>query len=616
MLTPSAILFDRDDIVIGREAARASVMEPDLYAECFKRDIGGSVYHRKIGGVDVPPEVLSALILERLKADAERRLDVPIRRVVITVPAFFDETRRKATQDAGRLAKLEVLDIINEPTAASVAYGYNRGFFAPSKSNASSRPTRVLVYDLGGGTFDVTILQIQGSQFQALATDGDVRLGGKDFDERLVDYLAEQFAAQHGADPRSDPQDAAQLWLDAQEAKHTLSERNRAMVMLFHAGVRMKIEVTRNQFEELIRDLIERTETTTSLVVKQAGLEWSQIDHVLLVGGSSRIPMVSDMLRQLTGKVPDASASPDEVVAHGAALYAATLMDEAGTFKAAPCKLQNINSHSLGVIGLDPKTHQRQNAVVIPKNTRIPCRATRTFKTAKAGQKNVMVAIVEGESHRPEECISLGQCVVRDLPDGLPKGSPIHVEFRYGADGRISVSASVPSVRQSAHVRIERDEERCLEGLDTWRARLGGISTTQCTDVSSQGPIDLNDRASVLRRIDSRHINIGKAAVKQEVPRSLRRTRDAAKTAADELERTLTALREAEAAKKSAVSTAEAVRFGSTYAQAKRAYETALTQSDFAYLVLGRECLAKRFHPQESAKDVEEIENLKVHVQD
>ena len=203
LLTPSAVLCD-EEIVVGKEAVKSSALTPERYAECFKRDMGGPSFHDKIRGMDVPPEVLSAFVLERLKQDAEQRLG-PIRRVVITVPAFFDETRRKATQDAGRLAGLEVMDIINEPTAAALAFAHSRGFLDDSPS-AEAKPQRVLVYDLGGGTFDVTVLQIEARSFLALATDGDVRLGGKDFDERLVNHLADKFLAAHGIDPRGDPQ--------------------------------------------------------------------------------------------------------------------------------------------------------------------------------------------------------------------------------------------------------------------------------------------------------------------------------------------------------------------------------------------------------------------------
>jgi molecular chaperone DnaK len=612
LLTPSAVFFDRDEVIVGREAVRAAVMEPDACAECFKRDMGGSVYHRKVRGVDVPPEVLSAFVLDRLKRDAEQRLG-PIRQVVITVPAFFDETRRKATQDAGRLAGLEVLDIINEPTAAAVAFGYQQGFFGPSAGSAAAKPMRVLVYDLGGGTFDVTILEISPDGFRALATDGDVRLGGKDWDERLVDHLAGQFAAEHGVDPRSDPQDVAQLWLDAQEAKHSLSERSRATVMVFHAGIRMKIEATRQVFHDLTRDLLERTETTTSLVIKEAGLDWPQIDRVLLVGGSIRMPMVSEMLRRVTGKEPDRTASPDEAVAQGAALYAATLLNRDGHPELDRCRLQNINSHSLGVVGIDPKTKHRTNVIIIPKNTAIPCRVSRVFPTAKADQRSVKVAVVEGESERPEACILLGECVVRDLPPGLPKGTQVHLEYSYAANGRIAVSARVPQAHQSARVEIVRNQERNLENLDTWRARLCAGAAQPSSVFAGGGPVDPNDRTSVLRRLDALYLELGKAAAKEQLPPALTRSQQTARSAAAELDRARTALAQAEQAKQSACGQGEAMRLGSELARAKTAFEQAQTQSDFAYLVLGRDCVAAHHTPTQTAPLVAEIQRLKPH---
>ncbi|MFZ1935203.1 MAG: Hsp70 family protein [Thermoguttaceae bacterium] len=471
LLTPSALFFDDDGVVVGKEAVKNCVFSPDSYVECFKRDMGSEYGRRSIRGVKVPPEILSAFVLERLKQDAERRLG-PISQAVITVPAFFDETRRKATQDAGRLVNLEVLDIINEPTAAAVAYGYLHGRFRDGSRDGDAAPMRILVYDLGGGTFDVTILEMAGTQFRTLATDGDVLLGGKDFDERLVNYVAEQFLAAQGIDPRSDPQDAAQLWFDAQEAKHTLTERTKATVVCIHAGVRMRIEVTRERFEDITRDLVERTETTTSLVVKQAGLTWPQIDRVLLVGGSGRMPMIAQMLRKVTDKEPDCSLSPDEVVAHGAALYAAMLVGDTTVPPEKRCQLVNVNSHSLGVVGTHPRTQEKINAILIPKNTPLPCRAARTFHTARANQRTARVVVVEGESQRPEACIALGECVVRDLPSGLPQSTEIEVEYAYGADGRISVSARVPSVRYSQRVEIQRNAGRDLKNLDAWRAKL------------------------------------------------------------------------------------------------------------------------------------------------
>jgi len=367
-----------------------------------------------------------------------------------------------------------VLDIINEPTAAAVAFGYYQATLRGSRAPAAD-VDRVLVYDLGGGTFDVTILEIQGRLFRTLATDGDVQLGGKDFDERLVDHLAKSFLGSHGIDPRSDARDAAQLRLDAQEAKHALSERQKTTVVMFHAGVRMRVEVTRTEFEELTRDILERTQSTSAQVVKQAGLDWQQINRVLLVGGATRMPMVGQMLTRLSGHEPDRSQSADEVVAHGAALYAAMLMGEESKEGAADrpkFNLINVNSHSLGVVGIDQKTGQKVNAVLIPKNTPLPCRKLKQFQTATPNQRSVKVAVVEGESQRPDYCIALGQCVVRDLPPGLPAGTPVEVEYAYAANGTVSVCARVPSVRQSAAVEIQHGSNRDLADLETWRIKL------------------------------------------------------------------------------------------------------------------------------------------------
>jgi molecular chaperone DnaK len=600
LLTPSALFFDDDGIVVGKEAVKSCALTPDSYVECFKRDMGSGSARGKIRGQEAPPEVLSAFVLERLKQDAERRLG-PIRQVVITVPAFFDETRRKATQDAGRLANLEVLDIINEPTAAALAYGYQRGSMQPGASDGATKPIRVLVYDLGGGTFDVSILEIDGSRFRTLATDGDVFLGGKDFDQRLVNYFAEQFIAAQGVDPRSDPQDAAQLWLDAQEAKHTLSERSKATVVCFHAGIRMRIDVTRAQFEDLTRDLVERSETTTSLVVRQAGLDWRQIDHVLLVGGSSRMPIIGQTLRSLTGKELDCSLSPDEVVAHGAALYAGMLMDRNGSSGKTACELINVNSHSLGVVGFHPRTQQKKNVILIPKNTPLPCRVVRTFKTARDDQRSVKVAVVEGESDRPEACIALGECIVRDLPPGLPKNSPVEVEYAYHANGRIAVSARVPTVRCSQHVEIKRDSARSLDDLDTWRARLCG---------HAKSPDDGTDRAATLKQLDLLFVNVGKLAVKLALPPSFARSRQTAVTTAAELTHAQANLKEAEPTHRASGPTTVAIRLDARLAQAKAELQQLQVRSDFAYLVLGRECVTAGVEPPQSRQYIAEIRRL------
>lgn len=471
----------------------------------------------------------------------------------------------------------------------------------------------MLVYDLGGGTFDVTILEIYGLQFRAIATDGDVQLGGKDFDERIVDYLAEQFIRQHGADPRSDPQDAAQLWLDAQEVKHTLSQRSSTNVVVFHAGVRTRVEITRQQFEALTRDLLERTETTTSIVVKEAGLDWSQIDRVLLVGGSSRMPMIAEMLERVTGKAPDRSASPDEAIAHGAALYAGMLMHPGDDSQATSCQLINVNSHSLGVIGLDTQTRERVNAILIPKNTPLPYRTRRIFQTAKPNQRSVKVSVLEGESHRPEECIALGECVVRDLPPGLPKGSKVEVIYSYAANGRIAVSARVPETRQSAHVEIKRDNSHELEDLETWRARLLGKEGKPATGFApnATAAVDKHDRGSLLRRLDGLHIQIGHAAVGKATPDALHRSQAAAQQATAAYRAAKTAFKHAAQACLKAQGSNEKVQASSLLAAAKTRTDQYRTQANFACLVLGRDCVKAGFLPAETAEQLKEVTALR-----
>ena len=595
LLTPSAVAFEDGAVIVGREAIKGSVLAPNAYAECFKRDMGRAKFHRKVAGADIPPEVCSAFLLERLKTDAERRIG-PFRQVVITVPAFFDEGRRKATQDAGRLAGLDVLDIINEPTAAAVSYGYHRAVWGDVAGGHPYPKERLLVYDLGGGTFDVTILDIDGGTFRSVATDGDVQLGGKDFDERLVNYLAENFKAEHGLDPRSDPEDSAQLWIDAQEAKHALTERRKTTVVCYHAGIRMRQEVTRDKFEELTQDLLGRTESTMSLVVKETGLKWSDIDRVLLVGGSTRMPAVETMVARVTGKTPDRSQSPDEAVAHGAALYARMLMGHKAPDGQSEIDLINVNSHSLGVVGINPQTRQRVNAIIIPKNTPLPCLKVKKFQTAENNQPDVMVTVVEGESRQPEHCIALGECIIRDLPPNLPKGSRIEVEYRYAANGRLSVSARLPATRQSAHVNIERQHKTNIEGLDAWRNRLCGIP------ISGGLPLDSDDeelgfaapqgRAELRSRLDSLYMRLGELAVRgAALPESLSASHRSAADALDRMRRIESARVQAQQAQDLAQGASEAAAAAADAASAGEAFEHAKKRARFACLVLGRECV-------------------------
>lgn len=471
-LTPSMVLFDREEVIVGREALKGMAGEAERVADGSKRDVGLRMFHKVLGSKQYPPEVIEAFILAKLRRDASVQLGA-FTKAVITVPAYFDEVRRKATQDAGYMAGLDVLDIINEPTAAAVAYGYERGFV----EGTADRPMRVLVYDLGGGTFDLTVMEIRGNKFIALATDGDVRLGGFDWDQRLVDLVAEGFIREHYLDPREDPATAGKLWRECEDAKRTLSARSKASVPCGYRGLSSRIEIHRQQFEEATQDLLDRTRFTTVQTLRAAGLDWDAIDRVLLVGGSTRMPMVREMLCKLSGKEPDSSVAADEAVAHGAALHAGLLLARSEG-RPPLFKIKNVNSHSLGVVGIDPLTQRRRNGILIPRNTPLPVKAKRTFRTQKENQKSILVEIVEGESRSAEDCTQIGRCSVCGLPPNLPAGEPIDVVFGYQANGRLKVKVTVPGTDREEEAEIVRENGLPKEHLDGWRRYISGSEAT------------------------------------------------------------------------------------------------------------------------------------------
>ncbi|MEI7687833.1 MAG: Hsp70 family protein, partial [Planctomycetota bacterium] len=475
LITPSVVLFDDDGAIVGKEAVAAAPLEPERVAVCVKRDMGFKEYRKAINGSRLPPEVISSVILKALLNDARRRLGPNLQKAVITVPAYFDELRRRATVDAGRIAGIEVLDIINEPTAAALAFGYQRGFLDTHGKVLGDKPMTVLVYDLGGGTFDVTIVQIHGNSFKALATDGDVSLGGKDFDEMIVLHAAQKFDEKFGEDPRKNFPCFMDMWNSAELAKKTLTERAKASIVVTLNEKRLKVDITRDEFEEMTAPLLDRTKTTTQIVLRQANLTWSQIDSVLPVGGSTRMPMIATMLTQLTGKEVDRSVSPDEAVAHGAAMYAKLLQTRADVAGSPPAafSITNINSHSLGIIGLDTASGRRRNAILIPKNTPLPATVTRVFKTNKPNQPTVVIRVVEGESERPEACIQVGVCRIEDLPANLPQGTPVQVSYSYHESGQLEVTAQVsgaPAVRTVFQRENLLDNEQIVMWTDYVKA--------------------------------------------------------------------------------------------------------------------------------------------------
>jgi molecular chaperone DnaK len=479
MLTPSAVLLDGSEAVVGQAALDVSLEHPSQVATLIKRRIGQASFGRPVYGRELRPETLSAIILRKLVQDAELRLG-PISQAVITVPAYFDETRRKATKDAGRIAGLEVLDILDEPTAAALAYSFQTPPGSRELSSEAILPDEqrtVLVYDLGGGTFDVTVVRLSQRRFQTVAIEGDVRLGGKDWDDRIVDYVATKFQSQYGDDPRTDPQSLTALQAAAERAKRTLSKLSQTTITCTHGGKVLSVPLTRPEFEALTRDLLVRTRLTTQQVLRQARVDWGQIDRLLLVGGSTHMPMTRQMLEEISGRPPDHSLAVSEVVARGAAIHAGIMTAHGGAEAQSvftPEVLEvygqvveiNVNSHSLGI----EVKHQQEriNDTLIPKNTMLPTSASRVYRTVVENQSRVRVKVLQGEAHQADACIRIGECWIDDLPPNLPRASPIQVRCGVASNGLVDVMALDMTSGRMARTTIHRssglsDEEIARE---------------------------------------------------------------------------------------------------------------------------------------------------------
>jgi molecular chaperone DnaK len=480
-ITPSVILFEEDEVIVGKIAKNQSVSNPENVVQFIKRHMGEPDWVRVINGREYTPEILSAIILKRIVSDAEDQIGESITDVVITCPAYFNDSERKATQDSGKIAGLNVIGILNEPTAAAIAYGMNN----------LDKKVKALVYDLGGGTFDVTILEIEGNNIKVLATDGERRLGGKDWDDMLLNYVAEKFIEEHGVDPREDLESYQDLVNKVEEAKKALSKKPKTNVFAQCAGKSSKVNITNEQFEEMTKPLLDQTETYLEVVLKKASLEWSDIDVLLMVGGSSRMPMVPRMLKRVTGKDPEKGVNPDECVAVGAAYWAAILLVreaeqlkekvEAGTATVEEKKkaevasvkveeaipeevvgmlqgvvVQNVNSHSLGIV-IVQTDGKKKNLVMIKEQTPLPAQVTKVFGTFMDNQVSVEIKILEGEAEDPDDCTEIGTCIISDLPVNRPKGSKVAVTYKYGEDGRIEVHAKDYQSSQEARTEIKRE---------------------------------------------------------------------------------------------------------------------------------------------------------------
>ncbi|MHC4361807.1 MAG: Hsp70 family protein [Planctomycetota bacterium] len=474
-LTPSAIFFDEEnsDIIrVGIEAVNSRHVNADRSVRWVKRHMGDKKYRKKIDGKNWTPVELSSLILKKLKQDCSAEYG-EIRDAVISVPAHFDEVRRKATMDAGTMAGLNVIGIVNEPVAAALYYATTREVCG-----------KVLVYDLGGGTFDVTIMDVQGHQMGIVCSQGDHALGGVDFDQKIMEMLEQTYREKFGGELIGSEEDRAKYEDEAEDIKKTLSRRPSAKKMLYGPAGNMKAEIARDSFEEAISSLIARTDILLDVALEEAKMEPSGIDKVLLVGGSTRIPLVQRHLEKKFGFTPEVTVNVDECVALGAALHAGlTMMRE--TPDAVPAgvssglqdiHLTDVCNHSYGTIcaPLDKETGRRvvENRIILKKNTSLPCENTQMFYTMTEGQKEVEVNITQGEDTDVQYVNRIATHKFQ-LPEGRPAKCPIKVTYSY-------------DVNQRMHCKFEDIESSRVLEVDFCLDQDGEMSKTEVKSKAEQ----------------------------------------------------------------------------------------------------------------------------------